>query len=172
MSNVYVIVGPDFTGKHESLNSFFNKQPGHIQVIDEGAIIRGQQLESVPKNEMYRYGLISVVARSHLIAGMDVIAICDNLSIEALCLWRKMTGEHQAKCIIVLMEADQEAAMARMMQMNLPKEREQQMIHALADQFKRYDDLRDILTNKLNTIARDLADTIISEEEFLKSQED
>jgi ABC-type branched-subunit amino acid transport system ATPase component len=167
MPKIYVIVGPDFTGKHETLMPLSNK----FQVIDEGAVIRGQQLESVPKNEMFRYGLISVMARAHLISQYDILCLCDNLSIEALCLWRKMATEHQAECIIVLMDADQESAMARVTQMKLPEDREKQLVHSLANQFKRYDDIHNILTNKLNTIGRDLSDQVISEEEFLKSQE-
>lgn len=167
MSNVYVIVGPDFTGKHETLLPLSNK----FQFIDEGSIVRAQQFEKVPKNEMYRYGLISVMARAHLISSHDILCLCDNLSIEALCLWKKMSVEHQAKCIIVLMDADQESAMARVTQMKLPEPQEQQLINSLGNQFKRYDDIHEILTNKLNTIGRDLADEIVTEEEFLKSQE-
>jgi len=168
MSKIYVIVGPDFTGKHETLLPLANK----FQFIDEGPIVRAQQFESVPKNDMYRYGLMSVMARAHLISQHDILCLCDNLSIEALCLWKKMASEHQAECIIVLMEADQESAMARVTQMKLAQDNEQRMIHSLADQFKRYDDICEILTNKLNTIGRDLADKVITEEEFLKSQED
>jgi thymidine kinase len=168
MSKVYVIVGPDFTGKHETLLPLAK----NFQFIDEGPIVRAQHIESVPKDEMYRYGLMSVMARAHLIAQHDILCLCDNLSIEALCLWRKMATEHQAECIIVIVDADQESAMARVTQMELPKDQEQHMIHSLSNQFKRYDDIREILTNKLNTIGRDLADQILTEDEFLQSQED
>jgi hypothetical protein len=161
MKTLYVIVGPAFTGRAAEVNAFLKQSEENIQVIDETAIIRAQKFERVPRIPNYRYGLIAVMARSHLLTGKSVIAFCDNLSIEALVLWKKMSEEHQARCVVVLMGGDQEMAMERIAKINLPKEQMNKMINELANQFKKYDNIAEIFKNKLNTIGRDLADEVL-----------
>jgi len=172
MTKLYVIVSPNFFEKTVMIEEFLNKSEKNLQIIDEYAISKCQVLEGVPKNDNYRYGLISVMARSHLLMNRDVIVFCDNLSIEALVLWKKMTVDHGSKCIIVLCDGDQESSMERINNLNVSEPSKFQMRDTINNQFKKYDDIHEILSNKMNTINRDLADEIMTEEEFSKSQEE
>lgn len=172
MTKLYVIVAPNFVEKTSMVQEFIDKSKENIQIIDESAIIKCQGLEGVPKDANYRYGLIAVIVRSHLLTNRDVVVLCDNLSIEALVLWKKMTAEHGSQCTIVLCDGDQEAAMERLNKLNLPEPTIVQMRYTINNQFKKYDDIHEILSNKINTINRDLADEIITGEEFSRSQEE
>lgn len=172
MQNLYIVVGPDFSEKGEIINKFLSHAKENIQIINEGAIIRALQMENV-SDLNYRYKMISTIVRSHLLAEYDVIANCDNLSIEALVLWRNLAKEHEAKCIIVLFDAELCVdAMNKLHQLNLPDEQEKEMTQILDEQFKRFEDLKLILKIKTNTIRRDLADEVWSQDEFSNSQEE
>lgn len=171
MNRLYVIVGPDFSGKTQFVKNLIHDFYNDLQVIDELALSKAQRFEQVPQDKNYRYGLISVLARAHLINKRNVVALCDNLSIESLVLWKKLATEHGAECIIILFEASQLVSMEYVNKMKIDKEERTQLSRVVADQFKRYDDLAEILTNQLNTINRDLADQILTSEDFVKSQE-
>jgi len=172
MTKLYVIVAPNFVEKTPMVQELIDKSKENIQIIDEYAIIKCQRLEGVPKDSNYRYGLMAVMTRSHLLMNRDVVVLCDNLSIEALVLWKKMTAEHGSICIVVLCGGDREASMERLNKLNLPEPTIVQMRDTIGNQFEKYDDIHEILSNKINTINRDLADEIITEEEFIKSQEE
>jgi len=172
MKKLYVIVGPDFSDKSEILGKFMDDSAENLQIVNEGAVIQAINLEGLNKDPNYRYNIISVVVRSQLLRDYNVIANCDNISVEALILWKRIAFEHNAKCILVLFDADQEVAMHKLTKLNLPKEQEDRLVPKLAEQFKRYDDLAKILNDKLNTIRRELADEIIEGDALVSSQEE
>lgn len=172
MSNLYVLVGPDFSGQSEFINKFTVISQSNLQIIDETAVAQAQRIENISRDPNYRYQVMAVMARSHLSRDRDVIANCNNLSVEALVLWKKMASEYGAVCIIVLFWGDAETSMSKVDNLDLDDKVKHDIRVEINEQFKRYDDLRVILTSKFNTIKRDLADMVVKPAGLIRSQED
>lgn len=161
------MVGPSFSGMEEWVNGFAESLETQVQIIDEAAIIQAQRIDPyIPNTDDYRYGLISTIVRSHLIKGLSVIAICDNLSVEALVLWKKIASEHNTKCIAVMYKADQEDAIKRANDMiNLPQDGKAKVIDEIKKQFKKMDELKKLLDPSC-LLGKDLVDKIYKSEDL------
>jgi hypothetical protein len=159
MNTLYVVVGPELCGQDEIINKFLKTSENITQVVSEGAITHALTLEGIKDVEL-KYSFISATVRSHLFVGYDVIANCDNLSVEALVLWKRLAAEHEAKCIIVLLCGVEAEAMEKIENLTIDEHQKQKMYIKLKDQFKMFDDLAEVLDNKINSITRELADDV------------
>jgi hypothetical protein len=165
MSILYVVVGPELSGQDEIINKFLKTSKNITQVVSEGAIIQAMKLEGIVDEEL-RYSLISSIVRSYLFVGYDVVANCDNLSVEALVLWKRIAIEHKAECIIVLLCGVEADAMEKIENLPIPEPNKQMMRVRVKEQYKKFDDLAEIFDNKTHSISRELADDIHYHGEF------
>ncbi len=174
MTKLYVIVGPAFCDRSLMVKGFLKSTKENIQLVEESAITKAQLSDPcVPNDNNFRYGMMGVIVRSHLINRQDTVVLGDSLSVEALVLWKRMASENRAEMNVILLEGDQETAMTKLpLPSEVGKQQHSLMVNNLATQFKQFDELSAILTNKLSTIRPDLADKVYGEEFFAESEEE
>ena len=166
MNMLYILVGPSYSGMAEFVEKILTPTTENLQIVEESVLSAAQSIENIPNDTNTLYRMIACVVRAHLIKGRNVVARCDNLSVETLVMWKKMAKEHGAQCVIILFRSDLEETMGRIGQFSTTEDRKQLLRHKVNLQFKQYNELDAILTNRLSTITRDLADIVLLEEEY------
>lgn len=172
MNRLYVLVGPSFSGMSQFVNEILGPTTENLQIVEESTISQAQKMEDIQTDSNTLYGIIATIVRAHLLKNRNVVARCENLSIDTLVMWKRMSEDHGAQCVIIMFDSDFEESINKINNLPVTEDTKQLMRMRLNLQFKRYEDLRSILIDKLNTITRDLADVVLKEEEYFdKSQE-
>jgi predicted kinase len=143
--NLVLMIGPTMSGKSTYVEKFLSK----LQRISEYHVRRALIEEDKSLPQETSYFVASVMCRSFMLNELSIVADEQNLDIESLMVWRKLTNEYQYFLEGVLLDTPYEICLERAQKI-AGKNKDYTML--LKKQFEKFEELKTILNMKHHKI--------------------
>ncbi|MFW9872199.1 MAG: AAA family ATPase [Candidatus Thorarchaeota archaeon] len=147
-----LMIGPTMSGKSYYINNHLIR---NYQIISEGHIASAMQYENVPKDEDFKYAIMSVIARAHMLRGLPIVVDESNLTIESLFIWKRYAFEYKYKIKGIVLDTPLKICLERLESSLKHENLVEGIIKNLKSEYERFKEIKLILNMKYQNVIDD-----------------